>query len=53
MQPALLLCFGFSSVVYLLAGGQQNYHYRQCLLKYGSDHRYMAFIDNDEVHTRR
>ena len=31
------------------AGGPQLHHYRQCLLNYGARHRYMAFIDNDEV----
>jgi len=33
----------------LPAGGPQLHYYHQCLLKYGSRHRYMAFIDNDEV----
>ncbi len=34
------------------AGAQQwDVYHQECLLKHGSHHRYMAFIDNDEVRT--
>ena len=36
-------------VVRVHAGGPQVHHYNECLRKFGSRHRYMAFIDNDEV----
>ena len=31
------------------AGGPQLEYYQQCMAKHGSAHKYMAFIDSDEV----
>ena len=31
------------------AGGPQLEHYQRCLVEYGHAHKYMAFIDSDEV----